>query len=151
MGRPTREQAARSALLEEIRRLDIEAMRACWRTCPAPGRRPSNAKRACNECAGNVCARMREKGLNDDGAPLPVSERPMCGAKTRQGKPCPKKVVPGKKRCRYHGGLSTGPRTDAGRARIVAAQKRRWRSWKARHPSKSIHDAEKGTVNDHAK
>lgn len=33
-----------------------------------------------------------------------------CGAKTRQGVPCKMKPVPGKRRCKYHGGLSTGPR-----------------------------------------
>lgn len=31
-----------------------------------------------------------------------------CGAKTRAGKPCKKTPVEGKKRCRLHGGLSTG-------------------------------------------
>jgi hypothetical protein len=29
------------------------------------------------------------------------------------------RVVPGKRRCRFHGGLSTGPKTKAGRARIA--------------------------------
>jgi hypothetical protein len=33
----------------------------------------------------------------------------------------------GKARCRFHGGLSTGPKTEAGRGRIAAAQRRRWR------------------------
>ena len=33
----------------------------------------------------------------------------ICGAKTRAGKPCRKSPVEGKKRCRLHGGLSTGP------------------------------------------
>ena len=33
----------------------------------------------------------------------------VCGAKTRAGKPCKKSPVEGKKRCRLHGGLSTGP------------------------------------------
>ncbi len=31
-----------------------------------------------------------------------------CGAKTRTGKPCNNKPIAGKKRCRLHGGLSTG-------------------------------------------
>lgn len=31
-----------------------------------------------------------------------------CGAKTRSGKPCNNKPIAGKKRCRLHGGLSTG-------------------------------------------
>lgn len=33
----------------------------------------------------------------------------ICGAKTRSGKPCNNKPIAGKKRCRLHGGLSTGP------------------------------------------
>jgi len=35
-------------------------------------------------------------------------------------------VVPGKRRCRLHGGLSTGPQTPEGKARIAAAQRERW-------------------------
>ena len=31
----------------------------------------------------------------------------------------------GKARCRFHGGLSTGPKSEAGRARIAEAQRRR--------------------------
>ena len=40
------------------------------------------------------------------------------------------RVVPGKRRCRFHGGLSTGPRTMEGRARIAEAQRRRWRAFR---------------------
>lgn len=36
----------------------------------------------------------------------------------------------GKRRCRFHGGLSTGPKTQEGRERIAAAQRRRWRKMK---------------------
>jgi hypothetical protein len=43
-----------------------------------------------------------------------------CGARTRSGRPCMRKVVLGKKRCPNHGGLSTGPRTPEGRARSLA-------------------------------
>src|SRR6056297_2160612 len=45
-----------------------------------------------------------------------------CGAKTRSGEPCKKAAMKGRSRCRNHGGASTGPRTEAGRARIAAAQ-----------------------------
>ena len=45
-----------------------------------------------------------------------------CGAKTRSGTPCAKYPINGKRRCRLHGGLSTGPRTAEGKARIAAAQ-----------------------------
>ena len=45
-----------------------------------------------------------------------------CGARTRKGAPCKKPALRGKARCQLHGGKSTGPRTEAGRARIAAAQ-----------------------------
>ena len=55
------------------------------------------------------------------------SSRPRCGAYARStGRPCQAPVVPGKQRCKLHGGLSTGPKTAEGRARIVEAQRRRW-------------------------
>jgi hypothetical protein len=46
---------------------------------------------------------------------------PRCGARTRAGCPCRAPAIHGKLRCRMHGGRSTGPRTEAGRARIAAA------------------------------
>ena len=36
---------------------------------------------------------------------------PRCGAKNRQGRPCRCPALRGKRRCRLHGGLSTGPPT----------------------------------------
>lgn len=41
-----------------------------------------------------------------------------CGAKTRSGSPCRKSPMSGKRRCRLHGGKSSGPRTAAGIQRI---------------------------------
>lgn len=38
-----------------------------------------------------------------------------CGAKTRKGTACLCKPLPGKARCKFHGGASTGPRTLEGR------------------------------------
>lgn len=49
---------------------------------------------------------------------------PRCGAKTRRGTVCQQAALRGKRRCRHHGGLSTGPRTPEGRARIAAAATR---------------------------
>ena len=43
-----------------------------------------------------------------------------CGAKTRAGTPCRRAAISGKGRCPLHGGRSTGPRTEAGRAKIAA-------------------------------
>ena len=53
------------------------------------------------------------------------AERPRCGAKCRDGHPCAAPVVwlaghdTPRKRCRMHGGLSTGPRTAAGLMRAL--------------------------------
>ena len=43
-----------------------------------------------------------------------------CGAKTRNNKVCKNPAISGKKRCRMHGGKSTGPKTQAGKEKIVA-------------------------------
>ena len=60
-----------------------------------------------------------------------------CGAKTRSGKPCAKYPMEGKRRCRNHGGMSTGARTASGRGRIANAQFKHgkyvnWREHRAR-------------------
>ena len=46
-----------------------------------------------------------------------------CGARTRYGTPCRGIPVAGKRRCRMHGGNSTGPLTEEGRARIAASNR----------------------------
>jgi hypothetical protein len=46
---------------------------------------------------------------------------PRCGARTRAGCPCRGPAM-ANGRCRMHGGASTGPTTEAGRARIRAAR-----------------------------
>lgn len=48
-----------------------------------------------------------------------------CGARTRAGHRCRAMPMIGKRRCRLHGGKSTGPRTQAGRAAIAASNRRR--------------------------
>lgn len=52
--------------------------------------------------------------------------RVTCGAKTRNGTPCRNKSEPGRRRCKFHGGKSTGARTPEGIERIREAQRRRW-------------------------
>ena len=50
----------------------------------------------------------------------------LCGARcSSTGKPCRAHALKSG-RCRWHGGLSSGPKTEAGKARIAAAQRRRW-------------------------
>lgn len=57
---------------------------------------------------------------------LATMRRQTCGAMTRRGMECLLKSEPGKKRCRLHGGLSTGPTTAEGKLRIATAQRKRW-------------------------
>lgn len=70
----------------------------------------------------------------------PRSQRPRCGARTRTGGECQARAVwchetdsPRNGRCRNHGGLSTGPRTEEGRNAIRQSNRRRAQ----RHKSKS--------------
>lgn len=42
-----------------------------------------------------------------------------CGAKTRAGTPCKRTDIYENGRCKLHGGLSTGPTSDAGRAKAA--------------------------------
>lgn len=43
----------------------------------------------------------------------------LCGARTRKGKPCKALALPNG-RCRFHGGMSTGPRTQEGKAKALS-------------------------------
>ena len=43
-----------------------------------------------------------------------VSDTP-CGARTKKGTPCRTRTVFKSGRCKWHGGLSTGPQTEAGK------------------------------------
>lgn len=78
-------------------------------------------------------ARANESGLchatragahanKSGGLPIMANQaRVICGAKRRRdGEPCQGLSIPGKRRCKWHGGASTGPRTDEGRARSMA-------------------------------
>jgi hypothetical protein len=78
--------------------------------------------------------------MTTTGRRVPKKARPLCGAKcrTRGGEPCNRRVAcdPGGRlwaRCRLHGGASTGPKTDEGKARSAAAVRARWqRVWAER-------------------
>lgn len=43
-----------------------------------------------------------------------------CGAKTRTGTPCKLTAIYKNGRCKFHGGLSTGPTTAEGKAKAAA-------------------------------
>ncbi len=57
--------------------------------------------------------------------PKPRRDRRRCGATTRKGAPCQRLPVPDRRRCRNHGGLSTGAKTPEGRERIAKSNRRR--------------------------
>lgn len=73
------------------------------------------------EGAGNRSGRSPANTALRRQQPEAALERKRCGARTRAGNgaPCRCKVVQGRNRCRLHGGLSTGPRTAAGKARCA--------------------------------
>jgi hypothetical protein len=69
-----------------------------------------------------TCARA-----SDSVRALPIAnqKRVTCGARRRRdGEPCQSKSVPGKKRCKWHGGCSTGPKTPQGKTRALANLRR---------------------------
>lgn len=104
---------------------------AALRVCPATLHLSEAHQRFCEKCPEGNCAKRAKYGLAADGAPLPYKERPDCRAFARNGSLCRNKVVPGKRRCRLHGGASKGPKTEAGKARVAAGQRRRWERWRA--------------------
>lgn len=59
-----------------------------------------------------------------------ATRRVKCGAKTRRGNPCRNESEPGKRRCKFHGGKSTGAKTPEGKARIAEAQRQRWATYR---------------------
>jgi hypothetical protein len=126
MARPSKFELVLRDELASERQAFFDDLRSRWRACPATAHLHPNYQRACTECIGTNCAVLLAKGLADDLTALTWGTRPACGAKGRSGLPCKNKVVPGKHRCNLHGGLSTGPKTAEGKARIALAQKARW-------------------------
>ena len=57
-------------------------------------------------------------------------DKQRCGARTRNRHGfCRKWPVPGKERCKFHGGLSTGPLTDEGKEKSLAAMRAGRQRW----------------------
>jgi hypothetical protein len=92
-----------------------------------------NATRNARACARVMGCYWRSRNMtlaSDQTSPGRRKGRRLCGAKTRAGGSCQVRAEPGKARCRFHGGKSTGPKTPAGRARIAEAQRRRWLAYR---------------------
>ena len=68
----------------------------------------------------------------DEGKPGPTFPEEIlgmtCGAKTRAGTPCKLKSIFENGRCKFHGGLSTGPTTAEGKQRSAL------NGFKPKHP-----------------
>lgn len=60
---------------------------------------------------GDYHQRLKYEPLPDDLKSL------RCGARTRSGTPCKQKAIYINGRCKFHGGLSTGPKTEDGKRR----------------------------------
>ena len=58
------------------------------------------------------------------------SPQSTCDAQMEHGLLCQKSPEPGRSRCKQHGGLSTGPRTIAGKLAVAAAQRARWATYR---------------------
>jgi hypothetical protein len=86
------------------------ASRAC-----APARTTPDTGSGAPATVGRARARMTPAGPPGAGA-----ARAICGAKRRRdGQPCQALSVPGKRRCKWHGGCSTWPRTDQGQKKAL--------------------------------
>lgn len=77
--------------------------------------------------------RFRELAAKEAAAAekMKAKARVRCGARTRKGGACKHMSEPGRRRCKFHGGMSTGAKTAEGRARIAEAQRRRWERFRA--------------------
>ena len=83
----------------------------------------------------------------------PVQTPIRCGAKTRSGAACAKFPIEGKRRCRLHGGLSTGTKTAAGRAAVSAANTKhgRYKNWREKQAKERYYSGEINRVMREAK
>ena len=58
--------------------------------------------------------------------------RKICGARNRRGLPCQCKLLLRGNKCKFHGGMSTGPKTEEGKRRAIAAMRAGWVRWRNR-------------------
>ena len=91
------------------------------------GRKPASVLQA------KLSRQVRKKLLNLTGKRVP------CGAtRHSDGQPCEALSEPGKKRCKFHGGRSTGPKTPEGKARSLTNL-----NWKRGLTAQMMKDVEK--------
>ena len=99
-----------------------------WSDRPASGTdtRPRGDGLLSPHAALDAWAEAQLAAFKEREAARAARRRVICGAKTRKGTPCRNKSEPGRRRCKFHGGRSTGARTPEGIERIREAQRRRW-------------------------
>lgn len=78
---------------------------------PAPT--DMNANESASAEAKPRASRLSPRPYN----PIPANQT--CGARTRAGTPCQSRVLYRSGRCKNHGGLSTGPKSAEGKARVA--------------------------------
>jgi hypothetical protein len=82
---------------------------------------------------------QRRGWLKHGNPPGDVLTAPRCGARTRRGTSCQGPAMRHRRRCRLHGGLSTGARTPEGLARIrQAVTKHGWFTRAAREERRQL-------------
>jgi hypothetical protein len=87
----------------------------------SPRDNPPPAKAPMPHPARPAAARLRRGRLNNGNPPGDFLSAPRCGASTRAGRSCAQPAM-ANGRCRFHGGKSTGPRTEDGLARARNAR-----------------------------
>jgi hypothetical protein len=56
----------------------------------------------------------------------------VCGAKNRRGLSCQCKLLLRGNKCKFHGGMSTGPKTPEGKMKAIAAMREGYKKWRHR-------------------
>lgn len=92
-------------------------------------------------------ARLEETGYLYTGEPFPPELIGMtCGAKNRAGKPCGQKAIYRNGRCKFHGGMATGPTSEAGKEQARINGKKGGRPRKNTGVETEIHGNAKETI-----
>ena len=112
----------------EPRRMAEKALTAVIQEGDIADRAPKGLFVALEHAGGNAQG-PAPRARGEKPIVIDVAREGRCGARTRKGTPCRARAIPVRSRCKYHGGRSTGPRSEAGRQRISAAQAFRWQHW----------------------
>ena len=90
------------------------------------------ARRDDHELDQLVAYAVRATDVEQRRAQKYVDNHKLCGGRTRKdGSPCRSVAIRPNGRCKWHGGLSTGPKTEEGKQRCREATQRTWAAWRA--------------------